>query len=35
MVACFAHKAHICSLCLSTDMHAEHVLPADPPLVRA
>jgi len=35
MVACFAHEAHICSLCLSTDKHAEHVLPADPPLVRA
>src|SRR6476660_10445016 len=31
MVACFAHEAHICSLCLSTDKHAEHVLPADPP----
>src|SRR6476660_9943838 len=31
MVACFANEAHICSLCLSTDKHAEHVLPADPP----
>jgi purine-cytosine permease-like protein len=29
-VKCEAHDAYICSLCLSTDKTAEHVLPADP-----
>jgi purine-cytosine permease-like protein len=28
MMACAAHDAHICSLCLSTDRTGEHVLPA-------
>ncbi len=28
MVACHTHDAHVCSLCLSTDKHAEHVLDA-------
>ncbi|GAB7144019.1 purine-cytosine permease family protein [Mycobacterium riyadhense] len=28
MLTCEAHRAHICSLCLSTDKHGEHVLPA-------
>jgi purine-cytosine permease-like protein len=31
MVACQAHGAHICSLCLSTDRTGEHVLPAEQP----
>ncbi|KAA1249075.1 hypothetical protein F0Q45_17250 [Mycobacterium simiae] len=26
MLACEAHRAHVCSLCLSTDKRAEHVL---------
>ncbi|BBY22599.1 allantoin permease [Mycobacterium stomatepiae] len=30
MLACVAHAAHICSLCLSTDKRAEHVLDAQP-----
>jgi purine-cytosine permease-like protein len=28
VVACAAHTAHVCSLCLSTDKTGEHVLPA-------
>lgn len=28
MLACEAHRAHVCSLCLSTDKPADHVLPA-------
>jgi purine-cytosine permease-like protein len=28
MVACRTHDAHVCSLCLSTDKVADHVLPA-------
>ncbi|WP_204808236.1 hypothetical protein [Mycobacterium riyadhense] len=28
MLTCEAHRAHVCSLCLSTDKHGEHVLPA-------
>ncbi|WAJ46195.1 hypothetical protein OK015_06840 [Mycobacterium sp. Aquia_216] len=28
MLACRAHDAHICSLCLSTDKHSEHLLDA-------
>lgn len=28
MVACETHDAHVCSLCLSTDKVADHVLPA-------
>jgi hypothetical protein len=28
MLACQTHDAHICSLCLSTDKVADHVLPA-------
>jgi hypothetical protein len=28
MIACQAHDAHVCSLCLSTDKHAEHLLEA-------
>ncbi|MEX5720758.1 purine-cytosine permease family protein [Geodermatophilus maliterrae] len=31
MVACQAHGAHICSLCLSTDRTGEHVLPEEQP----
>ena len=31
VLACFAHDAVICSLCLTTDRTGEHVLPADPP----
>ncbi|WP_421841906.1 purine-cytosine permease family protein [Mycobacterium sp.] len=30
MLACNAHDAHVCSLCLSTDRQAEHVLAAHP-----
>lgn len=30
MVACRAHDAHVCSLCLSTDRELAHVLPAEP-----
>ena len=29
MLACETHGAHVCSLCLSTDKVADHVLPAD------
>jgi hypothetical protein len=28
MLACQTHDAHVCSLCLSTDKVADHVLPA-------
>ena len=28
MMACQTHDAHVCSLCLSTDKVADHVLPA-------
>jgi hypothetical protein len=28
MAACQTHDAHVCSLCLSTDRVADHVLPA-------
>jgi hypothetical protein len=28
-MACETHDAHICSLCLSTDKVADHVLPAN------
>jgi hypothetical protein len=28
MMACETHDSHICSLCLSTDKVADHVLPA-------
>jgi purine-cytosine permease-like protein len=31
MAACQTHGAHICSLCLSTDKVADHVLPASEP----
>ena len=27
MTACATHDAHVCSLCLSTDKVADHVLP--------
>ena len=30
MLGCQTHHAHICSLCLSTDKRAEHVLCAHP-----
>ncbi|WP_432940149.1 purine-cytosine permease family protein [Kribbella sp. CA-253562] len=30
MTACLTHDAHVCSLCLSTDKVADHVLPAQP-----
>lgn len=30
MAACQTHDAHGCSLCLSTDKQAEHVLSAHP-----
>ncbi|MGI3785455.1 MAG: hypothetical protein ACRYG2_32300 [Janthinobacterium lividum] len=33
MCACGAHDAFVCSLCLSTDKHAEHVLPEQRPAV--
>ncbi|GAB2595581.1 purine-cytosine permease family protein [Microlunatus antarcticus] len=33
MCACAAHDAFVCSLCLSTDTHAEHVLPEQRPAV--
>ncbi len=29
VLACATHDAHVCSLCLSTDRLADHVLPAD------
>jgi hypothetical protein len=28
MMSCETHDAHVCSLCLSTDRVADHVLPA-------
>jgi len=28
VLACLTHDAHVCSLCLSTDKPADHVLPA-------
>lgn len=31
VLACFAHEAVICSLCVTTDRTGEHVRPADPP----
>jgi purine-cytosine permease-like protein len=31
LVACLAHSAHVCSLCLSTDKTGVHVLPATSP----
>jgi hypothetical protein len=30
MAACQTHDAQVCSLCLSTDKVADHVLPAQP-----
>ena len=34
MMACQTHDAHVCSLCLSTDKVADHVLPPAPAVPR-